>query len=286
MSVIRVLSPTMVDTIRTCPLKARYRYVERLPELAKSGALILGIAVDGAAKFIVHGLRSGEMKVGAIDSAAILDKAWGEELSRARDVEVVWGEKGSEAKAKATAVGLLDAFVALPDLEKRVARIQEVDVRFEIPVPDPSTGRPIPGVAIQGILDFLETAPNGRLRPLDLKTAASRAGYEPDDLSVHLQGSLYALAVRQRYGDQAADEFAVLLGLKLKSPVWEDRVAALDTGAQRRALLTALHAKRLLDLGIAYPVRSWACPSCPYAGPCASWQDSEASALRRDPFAA
>jgi hypothetical protein len=286
MSTVRVISPTMIDTIRTCPLKAHYRYVQRLPERTKSGALVLGIAVDVAAKHLVHGLRSGEMKFGAIDAGAVLERAWSEELRKAKDVEIVWGERGSEEKSRATALALLGAFGQLPDLPQRVERIIDVDVRFEIPVPDPATGRPREDVAVQGILDFVERLPDGRYRALDLKTSSSRAGYEPEDLAVHLQGAIYCVALRQRYGELAADQFAVLLGLKLKMPVIEDRVVTLGASAQRRALLTALHAKRLLDLGISYPVRNWGCPTCPYAGPCAAWQDGPSAQLRYDPFAA
>jgi hypothetical protein len=285
MSEVRVISATMVDTIRTCPLKARYRYVERLPERQKSGALVLGIAVDVAAKHIVHGLRGGHIQHGAVDVEGILREAWNQELAAAKDIEIVWGERGSEEKGRATAVALLAAFANLPDLRQRVARIVDVDVRFQIPIPDPVTGRARDDVAVQGILDFVERLPDGRVRALDLKTASSRAGYEPDDLAVHLQGALYCVALRAQYGDRASDQFAVLLGLKLKVPVIEDRVVTLGASAQRRALLTALHAKRLLDLGISYPVRNWGCPSCAYARPCAAWQDSMTAQLRHDPFA-
>jgi RecB family exonuclease len=286
MSTFKVVSATMIDTVRTCPLKARFKYIDRLPETARSGALVLGIAVDVAAKHVIHGLRAGDLKIGAIDAEAVLSRAWDEELARNREVGIVWPERGSEEKGRATALALLKAFSELPDLAERVSRIQDVDVRFEIPLPDPETGRALPGVFVQGILDFVDRTPDGRFRACDLKTAGSRQGYDPDDLAFHLQGALYALAVRSRFGDLASDEFSVWLGLKLKVPIWEDRVVTLGPTAQKRALLTALHAKRVLDLGIAYPVRGWQCPSCRYAGPCASWQDSPASALRRDPFAA
>lgn len=69
-----------------------------------------------------------------------------------------------------------------------------------------------------------------------------------------------------------------------RSPVSALRTTAVS--AQKRALLTALHAKRLLDVGIAFPVKNWGCRSCPYAKPWSLWQDSPASGLRRDPFAA
>ena len=141
MSNIQVVSPTLIDTIRTCPLKARYRYVERLPEMRKSGALVLGIAVDTAAKHIVHAIRAGEIRHGAIDAGEILRWAWDQELSHAGGVEIVWGERGSEEKARTTAVALLEAFAKLPDLPQRIERIESVDVRFEIPIPDPATGR-------------------------------------------------------------------------------------------------------------------------------------------------
>ncbi len=284
MSNIQVVSPTLIDTIRTCPLKARDRYVERLPEMRKSGALVLGIAVDTAAKHIVHPTRAGEIRHGAIDAGEILRWAWDQELSHAGGVEIVWGERGSEEKARTTAVALLEAFAKLPELHQRIERIESVDVRFEIPIPDPATGRDL-DTSVQGILDFVEKAPDGRLRALDLKTAASRAGYEPEDLAVHLQGALYAMSLRYLHGDAASDEFAVLLGLKLKVPLWEDRLATLGSSAQKRALLTCLQAKRVLDLGIAYPVKNWGCPSCPYASPCASWQDHAQVPMPIDPFA-
>jgi hypothetical protein len=287
MSEIQIISATMVDTIRTCPLKARFRYVDRLPERARSGALVLGIAVDVAAKHIVQGLRTGEMQYGTVDAPQLLQRAWDEEIARARDVEVIWGERSSEERGRATATALLTAFAGLPDLQRRVDRIHDVDVRFHLEIPPSVVGCRVGSVAVQGVLDFVEKTPEGKYRALDLKTAGSRAGYEPEDLAVHLQGALYAFALRSLHGDQASDEFAVLLGLKLKVPAWEDRSAILGPSAQKRALLTALHAKRLLDLGIAYPVKNWGCPSCPYAeGPCAAWQDSGAALLRKDPFAA
>lgn len=286
MSKIQVVSATMIDTIRMCPLKARYRYLDRLPEKSRSGALVVGSAVDVAAKHIVHGLRAGDLKMGSIDATAILGRAWDEELAKAGTMEIVWPERGSEQKGKATATELLAAFARLPDLAERVARIHEVDVRFEIPLPDPTTGRAIPGLYVQGILDFVERTPDGRYRACDMKTAATRSGYDDEDLAGHLQGALYALALRHRYGAQASDQFAVILGLKLKTPVWEDRLVTLGPAQQRRAVRTALEAKRLLDLGIAYPVRNWSCGSCPYAEPCSGWQDSQETLQARDPFAA
>ena len=254
MSEVRILSATHVDTHRSCSLKWHYRYVERAPEEQKSGALVVGSVVDVAVKGIVQVVHAGEAKPDDLDPVRLVLQAWDAELSALGPVPVAWDAKGPE-RALETATGLVRAYLALPDLPERVARVVGVDVPFDLEVVDPDTGKPVTSVRVRGVLDFVERRPesDGRLRALDLKTAANRGGYDPVDLAVHLQAGIYGWALRQTHGDRAADEVAFTVGLKLKDPLWEDRSVSVGAAAQRRALLTVLHVARAMDLGIAHP---------------------------------
>jgi hypothetical protein len=285
MSEIRILSASQVDMYRTCSLKWHYRHREHLPEKSRSGALVLGSSVDVAVKTGIHRVRGGEATVATLRPADLLREAWDAEVRSQPALPVLWNEKG-EAAAFKTAEALTVGYFRLPDIEARIARIESLDLRFELAVVDPWTGRPVPGLALQGILDVVERIEGGRLRALDLKTSASRAGWGSEDLVWHLQGSIYAWALRQLHGDRASDSVGFTVGLKLKDPIWEDRSVILGEPAQRRALATVLSAARAMEVSPPFPQPSWACPTCPWAQPCARWQDSVAAQVRRDVFAA
>ncbi len=228
MSTFRVLSASQLTTYATCTQQWAYRYVEKAPEESRSGALVLGSAVDVAVKTLVHQVRAGEATIATVKPKDLLHEAWGAETSSKPDVPIDWGEKGEPASLR-TAEALVDAFAKLPDLEQRIARITTVDLRFELPVPDPRTGLQVAGLGVQGILDFVERGPDGRLRASDLKT--SRTGWGPEDTRWHVQGSVYAWALRDVHGDDASDDVAFTIGLKLKEPRWEDRVVRLPDGS-------------------------------------------------------
>ncbi len=285
MSQVRVLSATQVDAYRGCSLKWHYRYVEKVPEESRSGALVLGSAVDIAVKTGIHQIRAGEATVANLKPGDLLREAWDSELRAQPALPIAWNEKG-EAAAFKTAEALVVAYFKLRDVEARIARIESLDLRFELPVVDPWTGKPVPGLGLQGILDVVERTEDGRLAACDYKTSASRAGWAPEDLTWHLQGSIYAWALRMLHGERASDSVAFTVGLKLKEPLWEDRSVVLGEAAQRRALATVLAAARAMEVSPPLPSPSWACPTCPWAGPCSRWQDTAPAALRRDPFAA
>lgn len=286
MSNFRVLSASQLTTYATCTQQWAYRYAEKAPEECRSGALVLGSAVDVALKTLVHQVRSGEATVGTVKPKELLHEAWGAETSSKSDVPIDWGEKGEPASLR-TAEALVEAYAKLPDLETRIARIASVDLRFELPVLDPSTGQPVPRLGVQGILDFVERDAAGKLRALDLKTAGSRAGWSPDDTRWHVQGSVYAWALKELHGDDAADDVAFHIGFKLKEPVWEDRVVYLPAAAQRRVLLSLIAASQSMERATPFPQRSWACTSgCAYARRCDAWQETAVVEVRRDPFAA
>src|SRR5439155_1343426 len=117
-----------------------------------------------------------------------------------------------------------------------------------------------------------------KLRPLDYKTAANRAGWnDPSDIQELMQAGLYPWALHQLHGDAAADEMAYLIGFKTKEAVWEDREVVLGEPHRRRALLTALQLARAMSAGFRWPTPNFTCPSCSFRDRCRLWQDTPAS---------
>ncbi len=280
---IAVLSASQVDSFRSCSLKWFFRYREKAPPESRGAALVVGSVVDVSIKEGIHLIRSGAANAGDIEAEMLFRRAWDAELA-STDVPVSWGKKGQEA-ACSVAEGLVKKYFEAEDLEERVARIVSLDLRFELPVVDPITGIERPDIRILGYLDAVERNDAGKLRALDWKTAASRSGYDEQSLAVHLQGALYTWALKQLHGDEASDEMAFHVGLKLKASVWEDRLVTLGGEAQRRALLTVLHAHRAMRVGTAYPQPNLYCAGCSYFKRCRSWQDAPTSVLPRDVFA-
>lgn len=283
MSNFRLLSPSQLTCYSTCSMQWAYRYLEKAPEESRSGALVFGTAIDVTIKTLVHQVRAGEVTLGKLKPKDVLHEAWTAETAAKPDLPIAWGEKGETANLK-TAEALVEAFARLPDLEQRIARIVSVDLRFELPVPDPRTGRRVPGLGVQGILDAVERV-DGRLRALDWKTAASRAGWGPEDLRWHVQGSVYAWALRELHGDDAGDDVAFAIGLKLKEPAWEDRLAPFPKAAQDRVLLALIAAAQSMDRATPFPQPGWMCGGCAYARRCDSWQSTTSMDVRADPFA-
>lgn len=284
MGSVSILSASQVGTFQQCSLKWAYRYRHRVPPESRSAALVVGSAVDVAVKAAFHAVKSGEVSIESLDSGRLFEEAWEGELKADPAVPIDWGKKG-EAGQRETALAVTRAFLDAEDLEERIQRIKVLDFRFDLPVLDPDTGAAVPNLRIVGILDAIEETEAG-LRPLDWKTAASRAGYDETSMATHLQGSLYVDALRRIHPKEASGEFALAIGLKLKSPVIEDRVVTISQAARRRAILTVLHAHRAMLMGLAFPQPSFLCGGCPYQRRCGQWQAHANAPVRADAFAA
>ncbi len=216
MSDVTILSASQVSGFRQCSLRWHYRYRERAPEETRSGALVVGSVVHAALAMGMREIRSGETRLEELNPDLLFERAWNAELASA-GVPITWGSKG-EATAKTTAEGLVSAFFNAEDLQERVARIVDLDMKFEIPVVDPHTGREVPNLLLIGFLDGIERREDGKLVVWEAKTAASRAGYDESSLAVHLQAGLYSHALQYLHGDDASDDVHFRLGLKLRSP--------------------------------------------------------------------
>jgi len=288
MSKIRFVSPSQLDTYRRCSLAWYYSKIEHAREERVAGVLVLGSCVDVSVKSIVHAVRERTGIPSPADAEEECRRAWASELLAREGTPIVWGERADAAKSLEIAIGLVQAFVALPDLGQRIDRIVELDLKVDVPLVNPLTGLSEPGLRLTGILDALEKSPKtGKLRPLDWKTAASRSAWsDPREVQERLQSGLYSAAVHQLYGDAASDEMSYFVGMKTKAVTWADVDVELDETHRRRALLTAIHVAGAMSAGIRVPNPGFMCGSCSFLDRCRTWHETPASDMKRDIFAA
>ena len=176
-------------------------------------------------------------------------------------------------------------YLSREDIQDLAGRL-ELDVRLERPLVDHDLGIHLPDITLVGILDAVEHLPDGRVRPLDWKTAASKQGYSPASLAQHFQGSLYCwLLGRDREG-QASARLSLHVGYKTARPNWQEYEVELGRDAQQRALRTVEAVYRAMESGWAFPEPSFLCGGCPYRDRCRSWTGSPTPEAHHDLFAA
>jgi hypothetical protein len=137
------------------------------------------------------------------------------------------------------------------------ASVTDVEMAFAVDVDDE-------GTRFVGVLDAVVLEEGGAFKILEHKTAGRR--WAPDRISSDLQITAYSLAAPLLgLGDATID---VQLLLKTKKPAFEVLHAA-RTDADRRDLMAIVSGvTKAIKAGAFYPVRSWACRGCQFAGAC------------------
>lgn len=155
------LSPSRAGDFKACPLRYRFRVIDRLPE-PPSQAAVRGTVVHAVLEQLFD-LAAGERTLGA--AQAMLPAAWGEVRAAEPELAALFAgaQAGEEDAWLASAEPLLESYFALEDPTRLepAAREQRVEVVVE--------GR----LQLRGIVDRLDATPAGDLRVVDYKTGAA-----------------------------------------------------------------------------------------------------------------
>lgn len=158
-------------------------------------------------------------------------------------------------------VSMLHAF------QEHAARAGKVDVQavehgFTITLHDLDTGDPLEEQLV-GTMDLV-VREEGRAVVVEHKTAARR--FTEDQLRFDFQPTAYKIAARESGLGDVGLRFQVVT--KTKVPAVQ--VAHISRNALDEAdfIRIASGVLRAIDAGVSYPVRGWACRSCPYSAAC------------------
>jgi hypothetical protein len=247
-----------------CGLQYRYRYLDRLPQERVSAALVFGTAINAALLSIDKDLAKGRPPRAATAHQVLrseLEKAYGNKSipvvsTHGEDLEGLYG-KG---------VKMIDHYV-----DSLIVDEIPVDMprRFTIPLLD-EKGEALPRPLV-GELDRVVRLKDGRYGIVDWKTASAR--WSPDRIVKDDQATAYLLAGKYILPGEIAF-FRYDLLLKTVKPAIERYYVARSDSETRRFIKKVLVVDKAVKSGVFAPNdRSFACPTCPYSGACAKWQD-------------
>lgn len=249
------VSVSQIQAYLTCPLKFRFRYVDKVESAWKSAGLVLGTSVHAAIAWLAEQRMKG---VEAIEVEEVL------RIFRA-DLEAQFmgpvltkdGEMVEDLACQGAA--LLRLWIENPSPGKVVG----AEVSFEVDVVHPETGEILPKPLV-GFIDLVEESVDGSSTIIEVKTAARR--WSEDDLARNIQATAYHYAYGVVAGQSPKVRFDVLL--KTKTPRLERHGVERGPKDHVRFFALATEVLRSIEAGAFHPIPGWPCAECEYAAHC------------------
>lgn len=248
-----------------CGLQYAYRYIYRLPQERVSAALVFGTAVNAALVAIDKDLAQGRPP-----RAAAAHQVLRSELEKAfsnKDVPVVSTRDENLEGLYGKGTKIIEFY-----LENLIPDEVPVDMprRFTIPLLD-EKGEALPRPLV-GELDRVVRLKDGRYGIIDWKTASAR--WSADRVAKDDQATAYLIAGKYLFPEAPAF-FRYDLLLKTAKPAIERYYVERSASDMKRFVKKVTVLDKAIRSGVFAPNdRSFACPTCPYRGACAKWQDA------------
>jgi len=252
------LSYSAIRTFQGCPLRYRFRYVDRLPEEQISGSLVFGSAVHAAVEFYFRQQLAGEPPPDLGSLREVYRSAW--ETHPAERIQL--GKSETTSQLHELADRMLSAFLAseFRDPGGRILGVEE-ELRGEL----------VPGLPdLLGRIDLLVESERGVIIR-DFKTARTQWTEEQADEQSE-QLLLYADLVRKLLPNSL-----VRLQFLVISKTRDPRLQLLETSmVEARLNRTRQVIERTwsaIQAGHFYPApSSIQCSSCSYRRACRDWR--------------
>lgn len=173
------LSPSRASDFKACPLRYRFRVIDRLPEPPSA---------EAARGTLIHAVLDAlfDLPAGTRDLATakrMLAPAWTELQDAEPELGVLFAATDGEADWLTSAERLLERYFALEDPNRIEPAGREEQVSVEVEG----------GLQLRGIIDRLDVAANGAIRVVDYKTG--RAPSELWEAKALFQLKFYALVI-------------------------------------------------------------------------------------------
>lgn len=243
------LSYSSVETYKNCPLRYKFREIDKIPE-PKSKEAVFGTILHATLKYIHEPALVSPTLEQALD---FLAKHWNEEI-----FENEFEERG----AFSLAVDMIQKYYAANN--PKDFTIIDLESRFALEIGDEKRGKHI----LSGVIDRIDKTPEG-YEIIDYKTTRKMPSQEKVDHDLQL--SIYLKAFLNRYPKEKEhiDTITVSLyylkhGVKLSSKRTKEDIEALDD-----IILSVVE-----DIEAAHfePILSPLCDWCGYQKICPLWR--------------
>ncbi|MEQ9380025.1 MAG: PD-(D/E)XK nuclease family protein [Pirellulales bacterium] len=252
------ISYSAISTYQQCPLKYRFRYVDRLPEEFVSANLVFGSAIHAAAELHFNELMIGGPPPDVDELLVAYNESW--DLQADKDIRYRQGQDRSHHEGLAKR--LLTAFQE-SDLSQPAGTILGVEEELR-------------GQVIQGCPDLLAridlvVETDDAVVVTDLKTSRSRWSSTQAE-----QASDQLMLYGELAGELACEkpvllQFAVIT--KTKVPSVEIHPVSASTDRVAWTKLSVQYVWQAIDAEHFYPSPSaMNCGGCPYRQSCRKWR--------------
>lgn len=243
------LSYSAIETYESCPLKYKYRHIERVPE-QKSKEAVFGTIIHTVMKQI-H--EPGILHPTLEEALDFFSKQWNED---------VFANELEERAAFTQGVQMIQRYYA--DNDPAAVTVVDLESRFSIDIGDDATGRH----TVSGTIDRIDRTADG-FEIIDYKTGRKAPSQEKVDQNLQL--TIYLKAFLERYPKEREnlEKITVSLyylphGMKISSHRTQEDLARLDERfAQVVADITGGHFEPILS-----PLCDW----CPFQEICPLWK--------------
>ncbi len=243
------ISYSALDTYQTCPLKYKYREIDRIKE-PKSKEAVFGTLIHS----VMHHIHSPALIHPTVEEALdFFSKNWNTEI---------WESEPEERAAFSQGVKIIQDYYAKNDLADFT--IVDLESRFAIEIGNETSGKHM----IAGVIDRIDRTRNG-YEIIDYKTAKKMPSQ--DAVDANLQLSVYLKAFLDRYpkerenlGNITVSLYFLKHGAKLSAVRTEEQLAELD-----RIFLDVIAS---IEAGKFDPVLSPLCDWCGYQRICPLWK--------------
>jgi len=253
-----VISVSQLNLYRSCSLKYKFQYIDRLPKPFKSSALAFGATMHSAIEWLHKKRMSGkEVTLEGLHKTFSVD--W---YSQTVDTEIRYkeGEKEDELVAKAKALLTLYHGQGPRD-------VTGTEVSFKVPLADLTTGEVL-DLPLLGYMDLVEHEET----ITEVKTTASALDIESLDTQFQLLAYDYGFQMKYR---REPKRIKIINLVKTKKPKIEVREIERPYRDHRWFFHTAKEAIRGIRQGVFFPNPSFRCKECEYSGPCQNWQGNK-----------
>jgi CRISPR/Cas system-associated exonuclease Cas4 (RecB family) len=253
-------SVTQLKTWMLCPKKFEYRYITGAePEFAPM-PLAFGSAFHTALAHHYQWLMRGEPAPADEVKQRFIDAMT---LAKNGPVPLQEDEEGTGFEdAVKKGLQMLDVTLSHPTAQP--VRVVGVEQPFVVDLYDVETGEVI-DEKLKGVIDLVVEEDGNRVL-VEHKTSGKK--YTVDQLVYDTQLSAYGFAAEQLGWGEVGLRFSVTTKTKLPQVQVED--VRRDDGDQSDFLRQAAGVLKAVDVGISFPVRGWACKSCPYRSRCSA----------------
>lgn len=257
------VSVSQLKTYLLCPRQFDFRYRRGAEPEFVPRALVFGIAFHSALATHYVDLRD-------IGEAPPVEKLI-ETFRTAWDLKVngkvpLEGADDDDEKENPIdlAARMIKKFDEQAEESERDMIVKAVEQPFAITLFDPDTGE-VQEERLVGVIDLVVREGNDTI-VVEHKTAAKK--YAADQLRYDFQPTAYQLAMREQYGfNDVGLRYQVVT--KTKTPAVQVENVLRDRNDENDFRRVALGVLKAIDAGVSYPVRSWACRSCPFKERCA-----------------